>query len=220
MVWWKRKKTFRVKSHPLSHRLLGYGFKEIWRSDLIDIFQAEHDLRMLVQREEALERKVKALVKTASIDDKLDQTQLEEIKTELQGLQPKITMHEYYLYRAEGELSPAFGSLYTKLRLNPKWFMRPGMVSDCANRGGCCSRGCGCCERRLLGNREKGVGHCTTECSCCENFRGFALPDADKKYISDDLITRLNTTRGWERSSFCVVMANWYFCPLEATLEQ
>lgn len=145
MVWWKRKKTFRVKSHPLSHRLLGYGFKEIWRSDLINIFQAEHDLRMLVQREEALERKVKALVKTASIDDKLDQTQLEEIKTELQGLQPKITMHEYYLYRAEGELSPAFGSLYTKLRLNPKWFMRPGMVSDCANRGGCCSRGCGCC---------------------------------------------------------------------------
>lgn len=54
---------------------------------------------------------------------------------------------------------------------------------ECAARGGCCGRNCGCCEKALdwylapaeyEGEQREfmGVfGHCTVECVCCIEFR-------------------------------------------------
>ena len=62
----------------------------------------------------------------------------------------------------------------------------------CAASGGCCGRGCGCCEkalnrhlmpgRRNLAQEERAVakvlGHCTVECRCCIEARGCYVPDS------------------------------------------
>lgn len=62
----------------------------------------------------------------------------------------------------------------------------------CAAAGGCCGRGCGCCEKVLnqylapgrdlalvRGTKEaKVLGHCTVECRCCIDIRGCYVPDS------------------------------------------
>lgn len=60
----------------------------------------------------------------------------------------------------------------------------------CAASGGCCGRGCGCCEKALdqylsparnpaQESKETTVfGHCTVECRCCIDHRGCYIPDA------------------------------------------
>lgn len=60
----------------------------------------------------------------------------------------------------------------------------------CAARGGCCGRGCGCCNKPLglflLPAKEQDpekketvvFGHCTVECRCCIEYRGCYVPDS------------------------------------------
>ncbi|KAL3456111.1 hypothetical protein BJX64DRAFT_296916 [Aspergillus heterothallicus] len=65
---------------------------------------------------------------------------------------------------------------------------------DCVNRGGCCARECGCCERVLheypfrdWKNPGRGLegtvfirkvyAHCTSECGCCVATHGVYEPD-------------------------------------------
>ena len=58
---------------------------------------------------------------------------------------------------------------------------------DCAETGGCCARGCGCCEKSLytyirpIGDGQKRevaevYGHCTSECPCCIRHTGYYDP--------------------------------------------
>lgn len=59
-------------------------------------------------------------------------------------------------------------------RSHPQWYMHPVLREDCAKRGGCCGRDCGCCVRRLVSVcRNLEAGHCSIE--CCRKFRGFDL---------------------------------------------
>ncbi|GFF30195.1 hypothetical protein IFM51744_01057 [Aspergillus udagawae] len=67
---------------------------------------------------------------------------------------------------------------------------------DCAMRGGCYGRACGCCNQPLrelyipLSNgKRKGVvyGHCTRECLCCNQFHGCYVPDAQLPEIDPAL---------------------------------
>lgn len=60
----------------------------------------------------------------------------------------------------------------------------------CAALGGCCGRGCGCCEKVLNQYLVPGInlaketkeakvlGHCTVECCCCIDYRGCYIPDS------------------------------------------
>ena len=116
----------------------------------------------------------------------------------------------YALYRAESMLRLEFKEAYDSLRRDVRWFMREEMVQDCSDRGGCCSRECGCCERRHLSKR-KGKGHCTIECRCCISFQGFELPEEEKVEINKDLETRLQT---WGLA-YAIHLANCFFCPLK-----
>lgn len=49
-----------------------------------------------------------------------------------------------------GALSRAFKSC----RMNPDWYLCQWLRQDCARRGGCCGRGCGCCEKARTTNRQ------------------------------------------------------------------
>ncbi|CAG8014144.1 unnamed protein product [Penicillium salamii] len=67
-------------------------------------------------------------------------------------------------------------------RSHPRWFMHRVLADDCAGRGGCYGRDCGCClGREVSPARKLGAGHCTIECGCCMKARGFTLTPEQKK---------------------------------------
>lgn len=69
-------------------------------------------------------------------------------------------------------------------RSNPNWDMHPVLVEDCAGRGGCCGKGCGCCAKRQYlyeHSRKLAIGHCTFSCLCCKQTRGFKLDKEERE---------------------------------------
>lgn len=82
------------------------------------------------------------------------------------------------------------------LKENPKWYMQKEPTRDCAGRGGCCGRGCGCCEKReSTPGGNMGVGHCTTGCGCCSNFWGYELTKKEMGDIRGALRATLKYSR-------------------------
>ncbi|PLB51355.1 hypothetical protein P170DRAFT_464272 [Aspergillus steynii IBT 23096] len=65
------------------------------------------------------------------------------------------------------------------LREDPKWHLSDFLRWDCADRGGCCSRACGCCERPRSTLNSLDLGHCTPACGCCAQYHGYRLKDFD-----------------------------------------
>lgn len=63
---------------------------------------------------------------------------------------------------------------YLSLRRKPTWYLNKVLTQECVRKNGCCSRGCGCCERRSQQHKEEGlgIGHCTPECGCCKKAHG------------------------------------------------
>ncbi|CAG8900334.1 unnamed protein product [Penicillium egyptiacum] len=111
-----------------------------------------------------------------------DPTRLEEAFEATQKEYKRLE-HEWWMIRDSfsGPLERGF-ELW---RRNPKWYLHRVLREDCAGRGGCCGRDCGCClERKLDWDRERAAGHCTVECGCCQNARGFDLSEDEKKKFS------------------------------------
>ncbi|KAJ5370169.1 uncharacterized protein N7496_006261 [Penicillium cataractarum] len=177
-------KEVRYSYHP-SDWFLAYGSVRIDSEQVINILVAEYAIRELRQREEALNNRIVALQKAKAID--LECSELDKANEKLEETRAKVPGKEYALYRAVSLLSSYFKDEYDRLRRDTKWFMREEMVQDCVDRGGCCSRGCGCCSQRPLHNGGKGDGHCTTECWCCTVYRGYEVPEDDKEEIRADL---------------------------------
>ncbi|CAG7923274.1 unnamed protein product [Penicillium olsonii] len=91
-------------------------------------------------------------------------------------------------------------------RAQPRWYMHPVLIEDCAGRGGCCARGCGCCVRReRQWGRKLAAGHCTAECGCCEKARGFELSDEQKTRLRK-LIQPENGTVHYEKIRFASLL--------------
>lgn len=176
-----------------------------------DLIIAEHALREQTQREEALKHRVTALQKATAVDFDSYKTQLEEANEQLEEAKRQYPRKEQALYRAESMLPPIFRDVYDSIRHDAAWFMCEGMVQDCSDRGGCCSRGCGCCAQRHLSEKKKGIGHCTSECWCCISFRGFELPEQEKEEITNGIESRLNKYP----SPYLLYMADSFFCPLK-----
>ncbi|PKY09382.1 hypothetical protein P168DRAFT_287404 [Aspergillus campestris IBT 28561] len=72
-------------------------------------------------------------------------------------------------------------------RQQQMWFLAEWLTADCAGRGGCCARGCGCCKRERSKTRAHRFGHCTTMCGCCQRRRGFQLTAQDRKLMQPPL---------------------------------
>jgi hypothetical protein len=166
---------------------------------------AEYALRNLQQREEALNHRLIALQKAKAIES--DNSELEKANELLEETRAQIPRKEYDLYRAVYMMPYFLQKDYQLLRENEAWFMRKEMVQDCSDRGGCCSRGCGCCSQRHISKGKKGNGHCTTECWCCTVFRGFELSQDDKEAINKYLRIRLEH----KKSPYLINIANSFF---------
>lgn len=67
----------------------------------------------------------------------------------------------------ECDLKPIMKRSFVALRKDPRWYLSDWLRKDCARKGGCCGRDCGCCEKPRDTEHLSHHGHCTTACGCC-----------------------------------------------------
>jgi hypothetical protein len=185
---------------------LGPGLK-YHRGLFVEVICAESSLRATVQRVEMVKKKVKALEKAATIEN--NTAQLVDWEKELEQLQQKYWKQDLKLYELE-QMIPEWPlkQNYDLLRESRAWYMRKELAKDCADRGGFCSRSCGCCGRRHVdSDLKKGIGHCTLECSCCSIYRGAELSAVEKA----EIVGRLRDNLQNKNPSFLLRMTEVYF---------
>ena len=143
------------------------------------MIEAEIEAHWTLQRQIYLQEEVKALEKTllalGSDDTGATESLLLVYETELEDLKHSFKDRAPRLWELEGGMP--VGTLeraFRTCRNNPDWYLCRFLRQDCAGRGGCCARGCGCCDNK---NR----GHCTTACGCCIRTHGRSgdLEDGD-----------------------------------------
>ncbi|KAJ5707966.1 hypothetical protein N7488_007767 [Penicillium malachiteum] len=124
-----------------------FNFEHFERFEAKELRKSEQGMRKTVQLEETWIHRLKALQKSATVeDDSTSDTklQVDEINKQFLKIQVQYTEQEFKLYHEVSILPSKWKEAYLDLRLNEKWFMRPEMVIDCSDQGGCCSRDCGC----------------------------------------------------------------------------
>ncbi|OJJ81596.1 uncharacterized protein ASPGLDRAFT_1497696 [Aspergillus glaucus CBS 516.65] len=157
--------------------------------------------RRIVQREIYVQEEMKALQKSLHGDSEgaTETSQLSAYEKELENLNNEYWSLNRDLGQFEsaipaGALSKAFKSW----RADPDWYLCQWLREDCARRGGCCGRDCGCCEKARATNRRWNRGHCTGVCGCCVRTQGCTDRDVtsteseeeDYPYDADDLFAR------------------------------
>ncbi|KAJ5602480.1 hypothetical protein N7537_005436 [Penicillium hordei] len=138
---------------------------------LPDFLDVETGLREIAQREICLREQYEQ-----------DPTKVEE---KFKATEKEFKRLEYKWGMIRDCFDGPLGRAFEYWRSNPRWYMHRVLREDCAGRGGCCGRDCGCClNRKLNETRSRAAGHCTVECGCCEKARGYELSEDDKKYFS------------------------------------
>ncbi|KAE8362326.1 hypothetical protein BDV27DRAFT_131705 [Aspergillus caelatus] len=139
-------------------------------------------LREIGQREIYLREEIKVLTSADQQPQTSEQrAQLAKWQMELEDLARKYWHLEREFYRREASVSPGpLQRAYATWRSNPEWYLLGHLRDDCAGRGGCCGRSCGCCERARDTEKRIRLGHCTIECGCCRRARGFDLNHEDR----------------------------------------
>lgn len=146
------------------------------------LLNVETSLRETFQREVTLKQK---LVKAMTDNKDNGDSNYRAITEELDELNQQYWLLERDWWAKRSSFPEGPGTRGLNLwRSHPRWYMHRVLVDDCAGRGGCCSRGCGCCSsREIVPARRLGVGHCTVECECCIKSRGFELSPKQKEKV-------------------------------------
>ncbi|KAI9925162.1 hypothetical protein MW887_006082 [Aspergillus wentii] len=156
----ERKGDFRI----LQELSPTYGYSTITRK------KEEHEIYL---KEEA--RVLHKSLEWCDFEDDTEKTSLLGIwEDELKSLHRQHWEHYRELWMLEanmpgGPLRRAFNAW----RKNPDWYLTTWLRQDCAGRGGCCGRECGCCEKPRDTDRALNRGHCTSACGCCVRSHGF-----------------------------------------------
>lgn len=172
--------TLRSKSQ--SGEAWNYDDKIAWVKKMIRL---DFRLREVVQREVSLQEKYRNLGDQLSPEIETgNKRQLIRVYAELQTLDREYWAVVRKIYRNEMDIPrTANKKSYVSLRKRSQWYLSNWLCNDCADRGGCCSRVCGCCRKSRNPDRPEGQGHCTKECGCCRRYRGFELnPEEQKLY--------------------------------------
>lgn len=133
----------------------------------------------------------KSLALSAEDDDKnkresTQKNQLSTYEAELDSLNREYWRLSSVFGRLEGEVPPGILSKAFKFcRTDPNWYLCLWLRQDCARRGGCCGRDCGCCEKVRTTKRRWNQGHCTSVCGCCVRTHGRSDIDAKKSELED-----------------------------------
>lgn len=120
---------------------------------------------------------------TTQLIDK--RNQINRYRTELQQVE-KLYQEMDDLLRGVDKAIPAgvLGRAFRAFRKNPDWYLSPQMRQECADKGGCCGRACGCCEKdREISFRDGKRGHCSGYCGCCLRTHGRQYEGIHEKVI-------------------------------------
>lgn len=140
-----------------------------------EIIRGDIKARWITQREIYLQEEVHSLHKSLSLstDDEEASSRLKEYEEELQSLKKQIMDHSRQFWQLEAGAPTAVQKSFRTCRSNPNWYLGEWLRQDCARRGGCCGRDCGCCEKaRGQTHQRWNHGHCTTACGCCVRTHG------------------------------------------------
>lgn len=112
------------------------------------LMNREVRLRQLAQWEEVLSERYQALKMQPSGEE--NERRLTELSHTLESTRKEYWFIEREIYAKEASLPVRpLRKAYRSWRSNPAWYLHPYLVDRCVGFGGCCSRDCGCCERRL-----------------------------------------------------------------------
>lgn len=142
----------------------------IWCQNVI---KADIEMRRIVQREIYLKEEVQALQKalTLSLPSEEKAVQKYILGTygeELRDLNDQYLRHVKGTWKQDvGGPTAALKRAFKAWRQDPDWYLCEWLRQDCAGRGGCCARDCGCCGKARDTHREQNRGHCTGTCGCC-----------------------------------------------------
>ena len=93
---------------------------------------------------------------------------LETYEKELRDLNDQYLKQDKIAWMADvGGPTAALKRAFKAWRQDPDWYLCEWLRQDCAGRGGCCGRDCGCCEKARDTHRGQNRGHCTGACGCC-----------------------------------------------------
>ncbi|KAJ5928423.1 hypothetical protein N7466_007379 [Penicillium verhagenii] len=157
----------------------------------VALIEAETALRTSVQREEYIKHSIRASEEGSSEPSPVPTT---ERQRELLKIQEKLPILQQTLYEAEWAFPHSIRTRYRSVTKDPSWYLRSELVNYCVKKGGCCSRECGCCEKRQFSSeRNFGVGHCTSYCACCDVARGGEITDECRKSMEESFTRMLKS---------------------------
>lgn len=168
-------------------------------------------LREVAQRETALKDKCERLANQPTTFAVLDKKQLHEQDAQIEKWRKELKDLDVEYWEVErqshanDECLPSGPNrrAYLSLHKRPNWYLHPWLCQDCAGRGGCCSRLCGCCQKSRSPSKPKALGHCTKECQCCIKARGFELdPRLQRSYQPNVHLSGQNPPNGYSRRMY------------------
>lgn len=144
---------------------------EQWAQSMITL---DIEARWVVQRELYVQEEAQALSKALNLSEDKQlpgSTECSQLCIYEEELEQLNTQYWEYL-RLSGKLlgdipNGPLRMAFAAYRKDPYWYMNMFLVKECANRGGCCRFGCGCCYRDRNIHRSWEKGHCTSACGCC-----------------------------------------------------
>ncbi|KAJ5735822.1 uncharacterized protein N7483_000947 [Penicillium malachiteum] len=144
-----------------------------------NLINTEQKLQELVQKEESF---INEMELTSCPDE------IKVMQKKLDGLHQDYFVLRQTWWRWRSEFTEYLSRAFDLWRSYPHWYLHRVLRNDCALKGGCCGRDCGCCLMRATTsgqNRKLGTGHCSIECACCIRSRGFDLTDSRKAEVRD-----------------------------------
>lgn len=141
-----------------------------------------------------LEEETNALQKSVALEEAGDKNeratetaQIMEYESQLHDLNQEYWDFCRLSGEVEGELPAGIlRRAFKSCRADPEWYFCPWMRENCAKRGGCCGRDCGCCEMGPSTNCQWSRGHCTRACGCCFRTQKRSGKDAYSEKCRDE----------------------------------
>ena len=150
------------------------------------VVEADIEARWIIQREAYIQEEICAL-KRLGDTDLVTNPQLNAYETELQRLNTCYWNNKKTIWKLEGNVPTGVVTrAFRACRADPNWYLSAWLRRDCAGRGGCCGRECGCCEKVGAHRGQHSRGHCTSACGCCIRTQGRLTSEYDRPSDMDD----------------------------------